>query len=298
VNDGQEREAGQHAASRHEPDETAGDVVEGGRGPRLKFPRGLVIAIYVACGVAVVVWGIAVLVDGDRGTVAEPTPPSTVAGKGPDASPSPDLVLRCGGRDRELPACNVGPGNHQSDPGRHSVTVGGIPLSFRLPSHPSSESGDAWTRYNGNYISQSSVGSQEAEAVIYWTGIVGDRGGTRTCGQWWGRPGSLAAYAAHAATMRGTTLVSFSNVTLGGVAAKQVVLRVRKDLGCDPGYFYHWKYVPGGPFWSDTGVGDTIRVWLVDVPGTRLFIAGETKKDAGPKLTRELQRIIHSIRFD
>ena len=27
--------------------------------------------------------------------------------------------------------------------------------------------------------------------------------------------------------------------------------------------------------WSTTDVGDTIGVWIVDVDGTRLFIAGE-----------------------
>ena len=49
--------------------------------------------------------------------------------------------------------------------------------------------------------------------------------------------------------------------------------------------------------WSATEPGDTIRVWIVDLDGTRLFIAGGTKPDAGPELEQEIEQIVRSIWF-
>ena len=58
-----------------------------------------------------------------------------------------------------------------------------------------------------------------------------------------------------------------------------------------------------GPFWARTEVGDTIRVWIVDADGTRLFFEAETRERAGFKydrrqLEQEIQGIVDSIRFD
>ena len=44
-------------------------------------------------------------------------------------------------------------------------------------------------------------------------------------------------------------------------------------------------------------MGDTIRVWIVDMEGTRLFIAGLTHDDAGPELDEQIHTIVDSIRF-
>jgi hypothetical protein len=85
---------------------------------------------------------------------------------------------------------------------------------------------------------------------------------------------------------------------VGGRPAKHVVLTVREDVGCDPGFFYTWRDVYGGALWPTTGVGDTIRVWIVDVDGTRLFIAAETTEAATDGLEKEIQQIIRSIRFE
>ena len=54
---------------------------------------------------------------------------------------------------------------------------------------------------------------------------------------------ALAAdLATAAATAPGTELVTGpTDVTVGGHAAKHVVLTVREDLGCDPGYFFTWQ---------------------------------------------------------
>jgi hypothetical protein len=76
------------------------------------------------------------------------------------------------------------------------------------------------------------------------------------------------------------------------------LLTVREDAGCDPGFFYIWRDERWGPFWAYSSVGDTIRVWIVDVGGTLLFIEAETTKQAGSDLDREIQQIVESIRFD
>lgn len=77
-----------------------------------------------------------------------------------------------------------------------------------------------------------------------------------------------------------------------------MVLSVRKSSGCRPGFFFTWRDMKAGALWQMTRAGDTIRVWLVDVDGTRLFIEAETTEQAGPELQREIQRIVESIRFE
>jgi hypothetical protein len=42
----------------------------------------------------------------------------------------------------------------------------------------------------------------------------------------------------------------------------------------------------------------TIRVWIVDVDGTRLFIEAESYKGAGPEVEQAIQQIVDSIRFE
>jgi hypothetical protein len=110
---------------------------------------------------------------------------------------------------------------------------------------------------------------------------------------------SSAVLAAAVAATSGTQLLEVpSDVTLGGHPAKYLVLRVRRDVGCDPGFFYSWKDVEGGALWDTTHVGDTIRVWIVAVDGTRLFIQAATTVEADARLRKEVKQIVESIRFE
>lgn len=110
---------------------------------------------------------------------------------------------------------------------------------------------------------------------------------------------SAADLAAAVSTAPGTKLVTGpSHVTLGGRPAKHVALTVREKVGCDPGFFYSWRDVNGGALWPTTGVGDTIKVWIADVDGTRLFIEAETTKQAVGGLEHEVQQIVESITFE
>lgn len=178
--------------------------------------------------------------------------------------------------------------------GRHSNTVDGIPFSFRVPTRD-------WEDH-GNYISKSTAGSsQTAEAIIYWTSFPYRADGEiDTCGQWWGSPvGRVADFAAAAAHQYGTELVSGpSNVALGGRPAKHVVFTVREDVDCSGGFFYSWQNDNGGAFWTSTNVGDTIRVWLVELGRKRLlYMEADTHQNAGSDLEQDIQQIVGSIRF-
>lgn len=203
------------------------------------------------------------------------------------------------------------PGENASTPaglpsvaGTFSRVVGGVPFTFDVPARgwadgPIVRVPDGSGFRSGDFLlSKSIVGPQGAEAVIYWTSMS-DRDSLEPCGQWWGSPvASVADWAASASGMRGTELVTGpSAVAVGGYPAQQVVLEVRKDLGCDPGVFYTWGRQCWGPCWTETNLGDTIRLWIIDVHGTRLFFAAETTPQADAGLEKEIRQIVGSIRF-
>jgi hypothetical protein len=187
---------------------------------------------------------------------------------------------------------------HVSSTGRLSRVVEGVPLSFRVPAA-------GWEPFGTISINKSIVGPQGAEAIIFWTSFPdGDDAhpdDADPCDNLLSPPvGPTASdLAAAVSTAPGTELVAGpSDVTVGGLPAKHVVLTVRDDVGCDPGYFYTWQDMWWGALWPMTGVGDTIRVWIVDVRGTLVFIEAETNEQADSDLEREIQQIVGSIRFD
>jgi hypothetical protein len=171
----------------------------------------------------------------------------------------------------------------------HALTVECVAVSFHVPTF-------AWEVFEGSYITKSSEGPQDAEAIIFWTAFP--EGG-------WADPcidpssGSSAAKLAKAvARAPGTDLVEGPvDVTLGELPATHLALTVREDLGCDPGFFYAWETDHDGAFWIAAKPGDTIGVWIVDVDGTLIFIESATKPDAGDDLEREVERIVASTAF-
>ncbi len=200
-----------------------------------------------------------------------------------------------------------GSAGQQPPPARPVLTEAGVRFSFRAPR--------GWERFSTIptkksprgpiSLNKSSEGPQDAEAIIYWTSFpAGDHADpcVRELAPSIGR--SAASLAAAVSTAPGTKLVKGPlNLTVGGYPAKHVVLTVRKYVGCDPGFFYTWRAVSGGAFWT-TDLGDTIRVWIVPVAGTRfykrtrLFIAAATKEDADAMLKREVEQIVGSFRFE
>jgi hypothetical protein len=149
-------------------------------------------------------------------------------------------------------------------------------------------------------LNKNAYGAQDAEGIIYWTSFP-DGDYADPCARL--LPPSTGASAAKLATAvsraPGTKLVKGpTDVTLGGRPAKHVVLTIRENVGCNPGFFYTWRAVDGGTLWTKTGVGNTIRVWIVTVNGTRLFIAAMTNGNATPDLKKEIHQVVESIRFD
>jgi hypothetical protein len=192
---------------------------------------------------------------------------------------------------------------------RLTVTENGVRFSFEVRGWATPTKWDDWANFYsiptnkspGGPISlnKSSGGSQGAEGIIYWTSFPnGDYADpcARLLGRSVGR--SAAALAAAVATAPGTKLVKGPlDVTLGGHPAKFVWLKVRKQVGCEPGFFYTWEDAQGGVLWPRTPAGSTIRVWIVDVDGTRLFIAAMTTVQATLRLKNEIYWIVQSIRF-
>jgi hypothetical protein len=174
----------------------------------------------------------------------------------------------------------------------HAQSAGPVTISFSAPRL-------GWERHDRFSMNRSVMGPQSAEAVIFWTGFP-DGGLAHPCARV--LDPSVAATAADlaAAVARapGTDLVAGpSDVTVGGHAAKRVVLSVREDVGCGPGFFYAWDETNGGAFWGRHTVADTIRIWIVDVAGTPVFIEAETTDQATPELEREIRQIVGTTRF-
>jgi hypothetical protein len=179
--------------------------------------------------------------------------------------------------------------------GRHEVGVDGTPLSFYVPASNWEPGPRPELEYRVS-ITKSTSGPQDAELMIYWTRFP-EGGYAVPCPYIASQPASssVADLATAVATAPGTELVSGPiDVTLGGFPSREIVVLVRESLGCGPGYFYTWEVTKGGAFWLTTEPGDTIRVWIVDVDGAIVFIAGETRPGAGDE---QIRQIVESMQF-
>jgi hypothetical protein len=218
----------------------------------------------------------------------------------PPASTDAAILPSPSGAPRPSPSptpAGVGP-IKRAHIGRNVQTVHGVPFSFKMTT-------PGWERFGNISINKSTAGSQGAEAIIFWTtfphGVYAD-----PCPQVLSPPvgRSSVDLASAVSTAPGTELVTGpSDVTVGRRDAKHVVLTVRENVGCAPGFFYTWHDytwhdVDAGALWPVTRAGDMISVWIVGVQGTRFFIEAETTTQADSDLEHEIQQIIGSIRFD
>jgi hypothetical protein len=179
--------------------------------------------------------------------------------------------------------------------GRNSVLIDGVRFSVDVA--------PGWESFgpeHGNYITKDERGSQGAEGVIYWAkypaGALAE-----ACFYLWSRRDAHTAdeLAGAVSSVPGTDLISGpTDVRLGGRPAKHVEFTVRDDVGCDPGFFFTYAYVYGGPLWPETYPGDSVRVWIVDVDGILFWIQGTTHDQASERLVREMEQTIDSFRFD
>ena len=180
-------------------------------------------------------------------------------------------------------------------------TVDGIRFSLSVPrsgweNGPHVRVNGTW-RTLGLYVSKSFFGPQDADVVLLWTAFP--KGGLATpCAGLVKPAGRSAADLAEAmSTARGIKVVEGpKGVTVGGRPAWHTILSVRRDRGCDPGYFFTWDTEMGGAFWNETRAGYKIEVWVVDVRGKRLVFEAESKGSGGIAYG-EVTKIVDSIRF-
>lgn len=183
--------------------------------------------------------------------------------------------------------------------GSHQLTMEGVPLSFSVAT-------SGWSIDEYGYIYKDTEVAADQAEFLFWSlaNIYSD-----PCAHTPLSPpvGPSAADLADAVwTAFGTEATEPSDVTVGGRAAKHVVLTVPEDIACDRTSFYLWYNACGdvpvpeelGCYRYATQLGDTIRAWIVDVDGARLFIEAETRKAAGPEVEQEIQQIIDSIVFE
>ena len=186
--------------------------------------------------------------------------------------------------------------------GRITRTVDGIHFSLSVP-RSGWENGPhvvvkGMGRTLGLFVSRNRWGPQDADLVLLWTAFP--RGGQAAPCPDLLKPGGRSAADLAGAMSRapGIEVVRGpKRVTVGGRPAWQAVLRVRRDRGCDPGYFFTWETSLGGAFWNETGAGYSITVWVVDVGGKRLIFEAETKPGAGNP-DQEITKMVDSIRFE
>ncbi len=248
------------------------------------------LMLVAAAGLAIAVAGVSLLPSLSR--VGDP--PAT-------PNPSPSATVR---PTEPLQPVGVNPESADYMIGRHSVTVDGVPFSFRVPT-------SGWEPYGSTLIAKSIAGPQGAEAIIFWAAYP-DGAEADPCEPVLAGPldaFTAAELGAKVANAPGTEVIAGpESTTVGGLPASHVRVIVREEVGCDPGFFYNWKAQTGGALWVTTELGDTIRVWAVETDATLLFIGAETHRlarpgvEVGPTgrsgLESDIQEIIGSIEFE
>jgi hypothetical protein len=244
------------------------------------------LAIGAAAVVVIAVAGISLLpgTGGVGGLGVSPSPTST-------PSPSPIAI--------ESPAATIiFPPAGPLAAGRHTLTEDGTVFSIQVP--------DGWSSSGPNcsgcatdsgWLQRGPDGSTDPGSVWapVWNvdGVVADAC-TRTAGP---IAQTATELADAVASLPGTDLVTApEDVTVGGHPAKHVVIKVRDDIACSPTSFYMWGV--SGIFRFATAIGETNRVWIVDVNGSRFWFEAETYKGSSPALEQEIQDMVDSIQFE
>jgi hypothetical protein len=181
-------------------------------------------------------------------------------------------------------------------PGRTAVSIDEINFTFEMPGN--------WEGFDSefpNYITRSVKGPQGAEGQVMWAGYPATGRSAGECAYLrdLNPAATVAALTEAVASVPGTDVLSRSDASVGGQTATKVVLLVRDDVGCDPGFFFNYPNQYGGALWPETIPGDTVRVWIVDAGGPRLLvIEGKTHPVISSTLEEQIQAIVDSIRFE
>jgi hypothetical protein len=208
----------------------------------------------------------------------------------PSASPSPSPSQSAS----PSPSAEVAfPPDGELAVGEHSMTRNGLRLSVTLAT-------SGWESSQGFFFDKSVGITAEGASLLFWDanpiGVFSD-----PCTQKKAPPAgpSIADLAAAVTTIPGTELVSGpADVAVDGHPAKYVVITVAEGAACDATSFYLWHAASDEQARYISQLGATMRVWIIDVDGTIVWIDGETYKGAGPGPGQEIQQIIDSIQFE
>lgn len=244
--------------------------------------RYVKLAVAAAALIIVAVVGLNLVpTDGGPGVsgAAVPPSPSRSPAASPSASRSPAGTLK-----PSSTSPSVLDSEGELAIGRDEAVVMGVPLTFEVLT-----SGWSGSAEFGAVL----LGRADAFLLFHSPDRVYADPCTRVLGPPVGP--SAADLAAALTTIRGIDATGPTDVTVGGRPAEHVVLAVREDVDCAAGPFYLWN-AAGPP--RNTRLGTTIRVWIVEVRGERLFIEAETRSDAGPEVEPQIQQLIDSIALD
>jgi hypothetical protein len=104
---------------------------------------------------------------------------------------------------------------------------------------------------------------------------------------------SVAGLADALTTIGGTDPVGPTDVTVGGVRGKLVVLTIHGDIACDISHFW---LLGGGSLYPNT-IRSTIKLRTIEVNGTPITVYSD-QASPNPELEQEIEHIVDSIRFE
>lgn len=252
-------------------------------------------AIAAAAVVAIAIVGINLLprTSGDVGGLPIATPsPSSSPSSSPALSLSPE----------PSPQAGAFPPAGKLAIGRHTISQGGVKYSLAVATADWVSSG-VEVGPDAGHLTKNGATGPNGIWLLSWTidGVYAD-----PCGHVAAPPAgpSSADLASAVAAIPGVTLVAGpKDVTVGGHPAKHVVISIPEDIGCAPDRFYLWyddvRCGDSEPcFRWATALGETNRIWIIDVAGKRVWIEAESYKGASADIETEIQGMIDSIQFE
>jgi hypothetical protein len=182
--------------------------------------------------------------------------------------------------------------------GRHSMIREGVRFSIDVAA-------PGWRSQQGFEFIKGTEGQPDGAGLLFWS-TTPDNVYADPCAHTPLTPAAspdIASLATAVSRIPGTQLVSGpTDLTVDGQPAKRTVITVPEDIDCEGVV----------KLWYDDGMGSeagrfptvlpsTMRVWMIDVDGTTVWIDGETyvtSEDTSPTLEREMQEMIDSIVFE
>jgi hypothetical protein len=94
-----------------------------------------------------------------------------------------------------------------------------------------------------------------------------------------------------------TTATAPVQTTIAGHPATYMEIAIPASLPCAPSEFYLWQDSPGGYWWVQ-GLGETARVWILEVAGQRVAFVTHSYPGSGTEAKAVFKKILDSIVFD